>query len=373
MKEKSRLLLKTGTDLGNTEGSAYVNALYRNIFGSAESLNFSASLGTRTRSAYQGIFETPILSDPGLRFEVGGIASSTQKPWSSHEEVLKGGWGKFKWINSSEQRHELGYNGLWRQVTDLTENASANVRGDAGDSVKSSISHSWIKDTRDSPLLPSTGSYLKTFNELAGIGLLKGDVSFWKTEVETQGAIPVPVPWVKGDSGISFTTSFRAGLLCPLGFDSERTSQASRINDRFFLGGPTDVRGFRLAGIGPREGPDALGGDVYAAGGANLLFPLPRLGASQPFRLQAFVNSGRLLALQTSEGKSPSTTGELGHSISSTVSELSSGLPTTAAGFGLVYAHPAARFELNFSLPITIRKGEEGRKGLQFGIGISFL
>jgi len=40
---------------------------------------------------------------------------------------------------------------------------------------------------------------------------------------------------------------------------------------------------------------------------------------------------------------------------------------------GLVYAHPVARFELNFSLPLVLRKGEEGRKGLQFGVGINLL
>jgi len=39
----------------------------------------------------------------------------------------------------------------------------------------------------------------------------------------------------------------------------------------------------------------------------------------------------------------------------------------------LVYAHPVARFELNFSLPLVVRKHEESRKGVSFGIGINFL
>jgi outer membrane protein insertion porin family len=38
-----------------------------------------------------------------------------------------------------------------------------------------------------------------------------------------------------------------------------------------------------------------------------------------------------------------------------------------------VYAHPVARFELNFALPVVKRAEEKGRKGLQFGVGISFL
>ena len=373
VREKSRLLLKTGTDLGNAEGSAYGNLLWRNVFGGAETLNLNASLGTRTRSAYQAAFETPLFCDPDFRLEIGGIASATQKPWASHEEVLKGGWSKLRWLSGSGQRHELGYNGFWRQVTGLAENASPNVRADAGDSVKSSIFHSWVNEKRDNPMLPSRGYYAKIFNEVAGVGPLKGDVSFLKSEIETQGAVPIPIPGIKGDSGISFTTGFRAGLLYPLGLDSKSQPQLSRINDRFFLGGPTDVRGFRLCGLGPREGADALGGDVYAAGSANLLFPLPRVGAEKPLRLQAFVNGGRLLSLRTSEKTSPATSEEVQNAMISTLGELQNGLPSVAAGLGIVYAHPVARFELNFSLPLVLRKGEEGRKGLQLGIGINFL
>ncbi|KAJ5810506.1 SAM50-like protein [Penicillium pulvis] len=372
-REKSRVLLKTGTDLGNAEGSAYGNLLWRNVFGGAETLNLNASLGTRTRSAYQAAFETPIFCDPDFRLEVGGIASSTQKSWASHEEVVKGGWSKLRWLSQSGHRHELGYNGFWRQVTSLAENASPTVRADAGDSVKSSIFHSWVNDQRDNAMLPSRGYYAKVFNEVAGWGPLKGDVSFWKSEIETQGSIPIPIPGVKGDSGISLTTGFRAGLLYPLGLESNSRPQLSRVNDRFLLGGPTDVRGFRLCGLGPREGPDSLGGDVYAAGSANLLFPLPRVGAEKPLRLQAFLNGGRLLPLRTSQKTAPSTSGEVQDAMISTISDLQNGLPSISAGVGIVYALPVARFELNFSLPLVLRKGEEGRKGLQLGIGINFL
>jgi len=55
------------------------------------------------------------------------------------------------------------------------------------------------------------------------------------------------------------------------------------------------------------------------------------------------------------------------------VRRLGDALPSTAIGLGLVYAHPVARFELNFSLPVVVRRGEESRKGLQFGVGINFL
>lgn len=260
-------------------------------------------------------------------------------------------------------KHELGYTGVWRQVTGLAEKASPTVRGDAGDSVKSSISYSLTNDQRDYPLLPQSGYFTRSTLELAGWGPLQGDVAFGKAELEGQGAVPIPMPGIKGNSGVSFTTGLRAGVMypLPLGFDSK--PQASRINDRFQLGGPTDVRGFRLGGLGPRDGTDAVGGDVYAAGSANLLFPLPKLGLEKPFRIQAFVNGGRLLALKQSESEQERMDAKsVQRRVSSTIGELGNGLPTMAAGIGLVYGHPVARFELNFSLPLVIRKGGTSRR-----------
>ncbi|CAK3913027.1 probable cell surface homologous to bacterial outer membrane s [Lecanosticta acicola] len=376
-KERGRYTIKTGTEAGSSEGSAYVNATLRNVFGGAERLNANASLGTRTRNAYSATFDTPILSNPDLRLELGALKSSTIKPFASHEEILRGGQSRLLWQTSPYSRHDFAYNGFWRQITGLAEKASPTVRADAGDSFKSSISHTWTHDSRDIPMLPSRGFLMKTVSEIAGAGPLKGDVAFGKFEMESQAAVPIPIPGIKGDSGVSFTAGLRTGVLCPLPLAGQQHPTQSRISDRFQLGGPTDVRGFRLSGLGPRDGQDAAGGDIYAAGGASILFPLPRVGKETPLRLQAFINGGRLLPLRDmrqGEAKdSPMSMNDVGNGLSRSFSDLTSSLPSAAAGFGLVYAHPAARVEINFSLPLVIRKGEEGRKGLSFGVGLNFL
>lgn len=373
VKERGRYTIKTGTEAGTLEGSAYLNVVLRNLFGGAESLNANGSLGTRTRSAYNAYFDTPVLSNPDLRWEIGGLASSTLKPWSSHEEVLKGGSTRLLYQTSPGHRHEFSYSGFWRQLTGLAEKASPYVRGDAGDSFKSAVSHTWTNDTRDIPMLPSRGYLFKTLTELAGVGALKGDVAHAKLELDSQIAVPL-IP----DTGISFTAGLRGGLLYPLALSREPSPQSNRLNDRFFLGGPTDVRGFRQAGLGPHDGRDALGGDIYAAGGASLLLPLPRVGKETPLRLQFFVNGGRLLSLRDSRPEGsleelPGSHREVASSVLETMRAFGDGLPSTAAGVGLVYAHPAARFEVNFSLPLVVRRGEEGRKGVSFGVGMSFL
>lgn len=290
---------------------------------------------------------------------------------------------KLNWAQANGDRYQMGYTNTWRQVTGLHEKASPTVRGDAGDSVKSALSYLYIRDRRDNPMLPQAGYLVRTASEFAGWGPLGGDVAFSKSEVEASGALPIPIPGVSGTSGVSVGAGFRAGLMypLPLGYGLANP-KASRVNDRFSLGGPTDVRGFTLGGLGPRDGVDALGGDVFAAGTVNLLVPLPRVGPESPFRIQLFANGGRSVALRTksrsrdaksSTGAQAQSAGAVWDGVLTATKDLATGLPSLAAGVGLVYAHPVARFELNFSLPLVLRRGEEGRKGLSVGVGINFL
>ena len=380
VREKPRLMLSTGAWAGSNDGSVQGQLLLRNIFGGAESLSATAQRGTRTRSAYTAAFDTPILSNPDFRFELSGLASATHKPWASHEELLKGGIARLRYGTKGGHRHELSYGGFWRQITGLPEQASMSVRQDAGDSFKSSVTHSWTRDERDNPLLPTQGTLMKTVAEVAGVGPLAGDVAFAKGEAETQ----VAMPFLSKGLGMSLTAGLRGGILYPLALGQTPlapSAQHSRINDRFTLGGPTDVRGFRLAGLGPRDGEDSIGGDIYAAGGASLYVPFPRVGKEVPLRLQLFVNGGRLLGMpggqSTSEKQGTSsnqqTASDVGATVRNAVAELGREMPSLAAGVGLVYVMPVARFELNFSLPLLARKGEEARKGLSLGVGISFL
>ena len=333
----------------------------------------NGSLGTRTKSTCQAAFDAPILSDPDKRWQIGAVQSSTDKRFASHEEFLRGGWTSLRLLHANGSQQTFAYNGYWRQVRNLLENASPSVRAEAGNSFKSSISYTWMTDRRNHAFLPSSGYSIKTNSELAGWGPLKGDVAFWKSEILTQTAFGITVPGVKGESGVTFTTGFRAGMLYPLALGGKPNPEPSHINDRFQLGGPVDVRGFRLAGLGPRDGSDAVGGDLYAAGSANLLVPLPRLGRESPLRIQAFLTGGRLLPLRNPRGNGEMSSEDVRQGMYDAIRQLGDGLPTTSAGIGLVYAHPAARFELNFSLPLVMRKGEDARKGLQLGVGMEFL
>ena len=381
LKELGRFKLQTGTDVGNGEGSAYGSLLWRNMFGGAEMLTLNAKAGTRTRSAYSANLSAPVLSNPDMRISVQGLASAAEKPWASHEEVAKGGSMRFSWLTALRDTHAVEYTGTWRQVTGLAGGASPSVRQDAGDSLKSALKYSFYRERRDNPQLPQDGYMIRSALELAGVGPLGGDVAFCKNEYEVSGAVPIPFSGSQR-TGMSLGGGLRFGLLYPLalGFGGQQVPP-SRINDRFQLGGPTDVRGFKLGGLGPHDGQDAVGGDAFAAGSVNMLLPLPYKGPESGLRFQLFANGGRLVALKgskasagTSKSEGPGlSTGAVREGMLNAVGDLLTGAPSMAAGVGLVYAHPVARFELNFSLPLILRRGEIGTKGLQMGVGINFL
>ncbi|KAK1825945.1 surface antigen-domain-containing protein [Podospora conica] len=361
VQEKGLLVLSAGTSVGNTEGSAVTHLQLRNILGGSETLTLDASTGTRTRAAYQAALSTPVLNNPALRLSLEGTRSSIHKPWASHTENLTSGILRL----ALDKTHTLSLSTTHRQITSLAATASPAVRSEAGDSLKTSLSHTFTRDRRTGPFpfIPSRGYLIRTISELAGWGPLQGDVSFAKSEVELAAVAPL------GPPGVTVGGSFRAGALLPLpfGYALSGPTRPSRISDRFQLGGPTDVRVFQLGGLGPHDGKDAVGGDVYAAAGVNVMVPLPRVGAESPLRMQAFVSAGRLVALRSSRWKGR---GGLAGAVEEVVG---GGLPSMAAGVGLVYAHPIGRFELNFGLPLVVRRGEEGRKGLQLGVGITFM
>jgi outer membrane protein assembly factor BamA len=82
----------------------------------------------------------------------------------------------------------LGYEAVVRHISDLAPTASISMREAAGESLKSSISHTYLLDTRDDRIMANKGVYAKLYHEFAGLG---GDASFYKAEAEGQVSRPV--------------------------------------------------------------------------------------------------------------------------------------------------------------------------------------
>uniref|UniRef100_V5E4R3 Bacterial surface antigen (D15) domain-containing protein n=2 Tax=Kalmanozyma brasiliensis (strain GHG001) TaxID=1365824 RepID=V5E4R3_KALBG len=395
-KPKGRVFLKSSTDVGNGEGSASIQGRIRNVFGGAETMQGIATFGTRTRQAFNVELGAPAAWNPDVSGRVAVFAH--ERDYSTHSslfEAVKGlkvsGHAAFTdepkgVIDPTEEdgaravttQHEVAYEASVRELGRVRSDASVAVRKMAvSPSVKSALSWTWIRESRDSVVLPSRGSKVRTFLEYAGLG---GDARHVKAEVEAttgrhfspfswlyppQPPAPTPSEFVDEltptipqptltNHPIYTSLTLRSGLIQPL------TSTPTHFSDRFHLGGPTSLRMFRHSSLGPKGGHDSLGGDAYWALGASVLTPIPRK-PHWPLMLHGFVNAGQVCQLPSVSSRGYGAAWK----------EL--GQPSSSVGVGLVYMQGQLRVELNAGVPITAREGDGMRKGLQLGIGVDFL
>ncbi|KAG7096661.1 hypothetical protein E1B28_004076 [Marasmius oreades] len=342
-REKGRLFLKTSTELGNNEGNASATVRLRNVFGGAEALEANMSLGTTTRKSFHASFSAPITADLetfaeltafGLQKDLSGFASCS--------EALRGVKALVRRGDFPTGSHEIIYEAVLRNIGSLTPTASFSIREAAGQTTKSSFSYTYTLDTRDDRISATRGFYTKWTQELAGFG---GDASFYKAEAENHISRPI-MP------GVFLSFSACSGLLWDIG-------RTSLFSDRFQLGGPLSVRSFRQNGLGPRDGSDSLGGDLYWSAGLSLVSDIPNK-PHWPIKAHAFLNAGRLDRLDKSRS--------LLENVKRAVEQ-----PSISAGVGLIYRFDPVRLEANFGLPLVANKTDGTRKGLQVGIGLEFL
>ncbi|KAL7982742.1 hypothetical protein Chor_010340 [Crotalus horridus] len=297
--ELRRLTGSYNTMVGNNEGSMVLGLKLPNILGRAEKVTFQFSYGTKETSYGLSLFKPqPGHFERNISFNVYKVTG--QFPWSSLRETDRGistevNVGKMEphcplfpiW----KTNHTLKWETVWRELGCLSRTASFSVREESGHSLKSSVSHAMVIDSQNTSILPKRGALLKINQELAGY--TGGDVSFLKEDFELQ--LNKRLIW---DSVLS--ASLWGGMLLPIG------DKPSSIADRFYLGGPTSVRGFSMYSIGPQSEGDYLGGEAYWAGGLHLYTPLPfrpgQGGFGDLFRMHFFLNAGNLCNLNYGKG-----------------------------------------------------------------------
>ncbi|KAF9076566.1 mitochondrial protein [Rhodocollybia butyracea] len=342
-REKGRFYLKTATELGNNEGSASAIARIRNAFGGAETFEANMSLGTTTRKSFNCSLSLPVMPDLRTYAEVGAFGlSKDYSSFASCSETLRGVKALVRHGDPLTGAHEVTYQAVLRNIGNLTPSASISIREAAGQTFKSSLSHTYTFDNRDDRITGAQGFSTKVFQEFAGLG---GDASYYKGETETHISRSI-MP------GVTLSVSACSGLLWSF-------ASPSLFSDRFQLGGPLSVRSMRFAGLGPQDGSDSLGGDLYWSTGFSVISDIPRK-KHWPLKMHMFLNAGRLDVVDKSRS--------FADNIKNTISK-----PSISAGVGLIYKFDPIRMEVNFGLPVVASKSDGTRKGIQVGIGLEFL
>lgn len=319
-----RFYAKTGTNVGNGEGDGYIQLQWKNVFGGGESVLLDAVSGTKTPASYVASLAMPLAANPNFWWDT--LAYTHTRKWAQlHGSVETTGiTSRVSTRFDGPINADVAVDSSWRRLSNHGLTALA-VLAQLKDSFKTSVIASVRYDTRDSALLPTKGQYVRLAAEHGG--------GCTKVMAEAQAA--------RQAGAHVFVATQRAGILARGG-----------LLDRFFCGGPNDVRAFALHGLGPRVGNSAVGGDCYLSGGFSLVSRLPKVPKDSNFRLHSFFNYGKLVAGDWRQ---------MCRAYSSSM------------GIGLLYNHPLARFELNFVLPLTACASDSTRKGLQYGVGVSFL
>lgn len=157
--ELRRLTGSYNTMVGNNEGSMVLGLKLPNLLGRAEKVTFQFSYGTKETS-YGLSFFKPQPGNFERNFSVNLYKVTGQFPWSSLRETDRGVSAEYSfpiWKTS----HTIKWEGVWRELGCLSRTASFAVRKESGHSLKSSLSHAMVIDSRNSSILPRRGALLK--------------------------------------------------------------------------------------------------------------------------------------------------------------------------------------------------------------------
>jgi outer membrane protein insertion porin family len=189
----------------------------------------------------------------------------------------------------------------------------------------------WARDTRDSLITTTAGTYLRASAELSG-----GDLQFYRFGYQHQWYRPM-------------TRAVTIHLGGEAGYAAGYGNRPLPFFKNFFAGGPGTVRGYRSFSLGPRdENLNTIGGNRKLTGSAELLFPMPGAEQDKSLRLAAFIDGGQVYANKIELG-------ELRY----------------AAGLALFWSSPLGPLRLSWASPLNAKDGDRLQR-LQFTFGTGF-
>lgn len=277
--EKSTGELSIGAGFSTNDGPlADLRIRERNLLGKGQDLLFATTIAGE-RTEFNLSFTEPYFLDRDLSAGIDLFHSTRDlQTESSYDQKRTGGGFRIGYPLSERWRQTLRYNLERNEITNVSSSASRFVRDQEGENITSAISQRLSYDSRDSTLFPTDGWLFWLDNEIAGLG---GDVKYVSGKTGASYYYPIAENWV-------------FNLLGETGAITGYSDEDVKINDRYFLGGST-LRGFRKSGIGPRDtvSDDALGGNIFYRGSAELSFPL---GLPEDLGIQghAFTDVGSL-------------------------------------------------------------------------------
>jgi len=312
----------------------------RNLLGRGQDLRLSLSVSSLRKSGNIGFTEPYFMNRPlAAGFDLFATETDFQEE-ASFDQKTVGTTLRAGFPLTETKRMQLRYTLRQDKIYNVTS-TSRYIQEAAGNFTTSSVGYTFVWDERNDYVKPTDGFRLLFNQDVAG---LAGNVRYLKTQLsyDVYNRVPFARDFI-------LKLSATEGYIYGLGKDV-------RINDRFFVGG-TDLRGFRTAGIGPRDADtrDALGGNLFYTGSVELFIPLG-MAEQYGIQLSTFADIGSLTGINIGD---------------SDINVLDSGSPRASVGIGVSWDSPMGPLRFDLSKPV-LKEPYDITETFQFNIGTRF-
>lgn len=338
VQERSTGEISFGFGFSSSDGPlADIRLRERNLLGRGQDLMIGGMVSGK-RQEIDFSFEEPYLFDSNVAagLDLFKVNRNFQRE-ASYDVDSYGGTVRARYEMSENLRHTVRVFARSETIQNVSSNASRFIREQVGTYNTYGPGHDLIYDRRDDRFDPTDGYFIRLSQDLAGFG---GDSNWLRNRLSAGAYYP-------------FTEDFIGSLTSESGFIYDM-DEPVRINQRFFVGGD-NFRGFRSAGIGPRDRAtgDSLGGKRYVVGTASLSFPvgIPREVGMRTF---AFSDFG---SLWDTDAKGPTVVDE--NSIRASI------------GVGLSWRSPLGPIRLSVATPV-VKESYDRDEIFRFSFGSRF-
>ena len=343
--EKPTGMINVGVGYGQSEGVILSAGLSEeNVFGSGTNLTLNINTSQYNRTAILAHTD-PYFTNDGIS-RTSSIYYRTVTPFSNNPgmyEVTTAGLGLNFGVPITEfDRIFLGVS-LERNTIGLYSNSPIAYREyvrDYGDTTTAAILNTgWAKDTRDSALAPTKGSFTR----------LKADVGTGSLEYYLLGAQQQLFLPLTRDYTIAFNAMFDYG--------KSYSDLPYPIIKNVYAGGIGTVRGYSQSSLGPKDPLTGtyLGGSKRVVGNVQLYLPFPGTQQDRSLRWYVFGDGGQVFG-----------TDGFGNDTSINWNQL-----RYSAGIGLSWISPIGPLQLSLAKALNAQTGDNTQV-FQFQIGTGF-
>jgi len=340
LKEKPTGVINLGVGYGSTERAILSAGISEdNVFGSGTNLTLQVNTSRTNRAAVlshtdpywtrDGVSRTtslyyrqtePFLNNDGdYRVKTMGLGMNFGVPISEFDRVF---------VGANVERNEI-------TTYENSPQAYEDFVNDYGEKTNALIfTTGWSKDTRDSGLAPTRGSYTRLKADVSTL-----DLKYYLLTAQQQYYWPISRDYTLAVNGM-------------VDYGKGYGNRGYPVIKNVYGGGMGTVRGFEGASLGPRDTrtDDYLGGSKRVVGSVQLYLPIPGGNQDRSLRWFTFVDAGQVYG---------------------DTQKIDFGDLRYSAGIGLSWNSPLGPLQISYARPLNDKPGDD-TQAFQFQIGTGF-